>query len=113
MNKSYVCISPGFPSAGKASACNAGDPGLIPGSGRFPGKGIRYPLQCSWASLVAQEVKNPPAMQETWVLSLGWEDPLEKGMATDSSILTLRIPSNRAAWRAAACGLQSQTTPSD
>ena len=52
MNKSYIYISPGFPS----SACNAGDPRLIPGSGRFPGEGISYPLQCSWASLVAQEV---------------------------------------------------------
>ena len=55
------------------------------GSGRSPGKGIGYPLQYSWASLVAQLVKNPPAMQETWVLSLGWEDPLEKGKDTCSS----------------------------
>ena len=59
-----------------------GDLGLIPGSGRSPGEGIGYPLQYSWASLVVQMVKNPPAMQETWVQSLGWEDPLEKGMAT-------------------------------
>ena len=59
--------------------CNAGDPGSIHGSGRSPGKGIGYPLQYSWASLVAQLVKNLPAVQETWVLSLGWEDPLEKG----------------------------------
>ena len=44
------------------------------------------------ASLVAQLVKNPPTMQETWVRSLGWEDPLEKGVATDSSILAWRIP---------------------
>ena len=62
-------------SAGKESACNAGDSGSIPGSGRSPGEGIGYPLQYSWASLVAQMVKNPPAMQETWVQSLGWEDP--------------------------------------
>ena len=46
-----------------------------------------YPLQCSWASQVAQLVKNPPAVWETWVLSQGWEDPLEEGMATLSSIL--------------------------
>ena len=58
---------------------NAGDPGSIPGSGRSPGEGISYPLQYSWASLVAQLVKNLPAMQETWVWSLGWEDTLEKG----------------------------------
>ena len=51
-----------------------------------------YPLQYSWASLVAQLVKNPPAMQETWVQSLGWEDPLEKGKATNSSILAWRFP---------------------
>ena len=59
----------GFPdsSVGKESTCNAGDPGSIPGSGRSPGEGIGYPLQYSWASLVAQLVKNPPAMQETWV----------------------------------------------
>ena len=50
-----------------------------------------YPLQDSWASLVAQLVKNPPAMQETWVPSLGWEDPLEKGKATHTSILAWRI----------------------
>ena len=79
----------GFPhsSVGKESACNAGDPGLIPGWARSPGEGIGYPFQCSWASVVAQLVKNPPAMWETWVRSLGWEDPLEKGKATHSSIL--------------------------
>ena len=52
---------------GKESACNAEDPGLIPGLGRSTGEGIGYPLQYSWASLVAQLVKNLPAMQETWV----------------------------------------------
>ena len=52
---------------GKESACNAGDPGLFPGSGRSAGKGIGNPLGYSWASLVAQLVKNPPAMWETWV----------------------------------------------
>ena len=73
----------GFPggSVGKESVCSAGDPGLIAGSGRSPGEGIAYPL-----------VKNPPAMQETWVPSLGWEDPLEKGKAAHSSILAWRIP---------------------
>ena len=78
----------GFPgsSTGKESTCNAGAPGSIPGSGRSPGEGIGYPLQYSWASLVGQMVKNLPAMQETWVQSLGWEDPLE-GMATHCSIL--------------------------
>ena len=80
----------GFPcgSAGKASACNPGDLGSIPGLGRSAGEGKGYPCQYSWASLVAQLVKNPPAMQETWVQSLGCEDPLEKGKATHSSILT-------------------------
>ena len=77
---------------GKESACSAGDPSLIPGSGRSTGEGIGYPLQYSWASLVAQLVKNPPAMWETWVQSLGQEDPLEKGKATHSSILAWRIP---------------------
>ena len=62
-------------SVGKESACNAGDLGLIPGSGRSPGEKVGYPLQYSWASLVAQLVKNLPAMQETWVQSLGREDP--------------------------------------
>ena len=79
----------GFPgsSAGKESACNARDPGLIPGSGRSPGEGNGNPPQYSWASLVAQMVKNLPAKWETWVQSLGWEDPLEKGTATHSSTL--------------------------
>ena len=71
---------------GKESTCNTGDPSLIPGSGRSTGETTGYPLQYSWASLVAQLVKNPPAMQETWVQSLGWEDPLENGQATHSSI---------------------------
>ena len=71
----------GFPdgSVGKESACNAGDPGSIPGSGRSAGEGIGYPLQSSWASLVAQLVKNPPAMWETWVRFLGWEDSPGEG----------------------------------
>ena len=77
---------------GKESACNAGNPGSIPGSERSAGEGIGYPLQYSWASLVAQLVKKLPAMWEIWVQSLGWEDPLEKGTATHSSILAWRIP---------------------
>ena len=60
--------------------------------GRSAEEGIGYPLQYSWVSLVAQKVKNLPAMWETWVLSLSWEDPLEKGKATHSSILAWRIP---------------------
>ena len=88
-----LLIGGGFPdsSVGKESTCNAGDPSLIPGSGRSPGEGIGYPFQYSWASLVAQLVKNPPAMQETWVQSLDSEDPLEKGKATHSSIVAWRM----------------------
>ena len=84
----------GFPSGsdGKVSTFNAGDLGSIPGLGRSPGEAIGYPLQCSRASLVAQLIKNPPAMQETWVRSLGWKDTLEKGKATHSSILAWKIP---------------------
>ena len=94
MNHFKVCIYLGFPgsSAGEESACNAGDPCSIPGSGKSPAEGIGCPLQYSWASLVAQLVKNPPAMWETWVRSLGWEDPLEKGTFTHSSVLAWRIP---------------------
>ena len=85
-------------SAGKESSCNAGDPGSIPGSGRSTGEAMDYPLQYSWASLVAQTVKNLPAMYETWVRYLGWEDPLEEVMATHSSILAWRILMDRGAW---------------
>jgi len=72
-------------SAGKEPTCNAGDPGSIPGSGRSSGEGIGYPHQYSWASLVAQTVKNPPAMWETWIQSLGCEDPLGKGTTAHSN----------------------------
>ena len=100
-----------FPSsAGKESAYIAGDPGSIPGLGRSPGKGIGYPLQYSWASLVAQMVKNLPAMLETWVLSLAWEDPLEEGMATHFSILSWRIPMDRGAWWATVHGVEKSWT---
>ena len=61
-------------------------------------KGIGYPPKYFWASLVAQTVKNLPAMQETWVQSLSSEDPVEEGLATHSSILALRIPRDRGAW---------------
>ena len=93
-SESFVCIPRVFPdnSVGKESACNAEDPGLIPGLGRSAGEGIGYPLQYSWASLVAQLIKNLPAMWETWVQPLGWEDSLEKGKATHSNILAWRIP---------------------
>ena len=74
-------------STGKDFACNTGDPNSIPGLGRSTEEGMGYPLQYSWASLVAHLVKNLPVMRETWVQSQGWEDPLEKGMATHSSIL--------------------------
>ena len=79
-------------SIGKESACNAGDPGWIPGSGRSAGEGIVYPLQYFGDSLVSQWVKNLRAMWETWVQSLVLEDPLEKGKATHSSILAWRVP---------------------
>ena len=84
----------GFPGslAGKESACNIGDPDLIPGSERSTGEGIGYPHQYSWAPLVAQVVKNFPTMQETWIRSLDWKDPLEKVTAAHSSILAQRIP---------------------
>ena len=102
----------GFPgsSAGKQSACNAGDTGSIPGSRRSPGEGIGYPLQYSWASLVAQRVKNPPTMREMWVRSLGWEDPLEEGMATYSSILAWKIPMDREAWGCKELGTTERVT---
>ena len=68
---------------------------MIPGLGKCPGEGIGYPLQYCWAFLVAQMVKNPPAMQETWVRSLDWEDSLEEGMATHSSIIAWKTPMDK------------------
>ena len=79
-------------SVGKQSAYNAGDPSSTPGLGRSAAEGIGYPLQYSWTSLMTQLVKNPPTMRETWVQSLGWEDPLEKGKAIHYSILAWKIP---------------------
>ena len=107
----------GFPasSAGKESACNVGDPGSIPGTGRSPGERIGYPLQCSWASLVTQMVKNPPAMQrpelDPWVGEIPWR---REGMATHSSVLAWRIPIDRGAWQAIVQGVtKSQIQQSD
>ena len=79
----------GFPhsSVGKESTCNAGDSSSIPGLGRSAGEGIGYPLKYTWASLVAQLVKNPPTVQETWLRSLGWEDLLEKEKAAGAKLL--------------------------
>ena len=79
---------------------------MIPGSGRSPGEGIGYPLQYSWASLVAQTVKNLPAMQETWVRSLGWEEPLEEEMATHSISLPGESPQTEKPGRLQSMGLQ-------
>ena len=89
INSSPIVKGFSHSSVGKESACNAGDPGSIPGLGRSPGEGIGYPFQYSWAFLMAQLVKN---LLETWVQSLDWEDPLEKGKPTHSSILVWRIP---------------------
>ena len=89
----------GFPdsSVGKESACTAGDPGSIPGLGRSTGEGLGYSLQYSWASLVALLGKNPPAMQETWVLSLGWEDSREKysGLENSMDCIVHRVTKSR------------------
>ena len=94
----------GFPhsSVDKESTCNAGDLSSIPRSGRSSGEGIGYPLQYSWVSLVTQLVKNLPAKQETQVQSLGRKDPLEKEMATQSSILAWEI-----SWIEESGGLES------
>ena len=90
--KSYNLYQ-GFPhsSVGKESACNEEYPSSIPWSGTSVGEEIGYPPQYSWASLVAKLIKNPTAMQETWVWSLGWDDTMEKGKAIHSSVLTWRI----------------------
>ena len=88
----YMCVCFPARSAGKEFVYNTGDPRLIPGSGRHSRGGHGNPPQYSWGSLVAQLVKNLPAMPDTWVQSLGWE-----GMATHSSILAWRIPMDRGA----------------
>ena len=91
-------------------ACHAGGPSSIPGLGRSPREGISYSLQYSWTSLVAETVKNPPAIQETWVWSLGWKDPLKEGLATHSSILAWRNPMDRGAWWATVHGVPKSWT---
>ena len=104
-----VCVwGGGFPgsSAGKGSTSNAGDSGLIPGSGRSLEEDICSPLQYSWASLVAQMLKKLPAMWETWVQFLGWEDPLEDGVETHDNIHAWRIPMDRRAWQATVYGVK-------
>ena len=83
---------------------------MIPRLGSSPGEGLGYPLLYSWASLVAELVKNPPAMRDTWVQSLDWEDPLEEGMATHSSVLAWRRPMRRGAERAAVHGVAKRQT---
>ena len=102
----------GFPgsSAGKEPAFNEGIPSSIPGLERSPGEGISHPLQCSWASLMAQLVKNLPVMLEAWVQSLGGKIPLEEGMATHSSILAWRISMDREAWQATVHGVTKSRT---
>ena len=101
-------------SVGKEFICNAGDPGWILGLRRSTGEMIGYPLQYSWVSLVAQLVKNLPAMRETWVQPLTWEDPLGKGKATHCSILAWRVPWVEVRWRATVCGAaKSRTRLSD
>ena len=96
-SSNFTSFHMGFPdsSVGKDSACKAGDPSSIPGLRRSAGEGIGYPLQYSWASLVAQLVKNLPAMWDTWIQSWGYEDPLTKGKGTHSSILAWRIPKSQ------------------
>ena len=108
MSVSISIYDDGFPcsSAGIESTCSAGDPSLIPGSGRSPGEGIGYTLQYSWASLVAQIVKNLPAMQETWVRSLGWEEFLEEQKATHSIIRPGESPQTEKPGRLQSMGLQ-------
>ena len=69
-----------------------------------------HTTQCITASVVVQAAKNLPVMWEIWVQSLGWEDPLEKGMATDSSILAWRIPMDRGAWQAIVHGVSKSQT---
>ena len=102
----------GFPgsSAGKESVYNAGDPGSIPGSGSSPGEGTGYPLQESWAFLVAQMVKNSPAIRKTRVRSLGWEDPLEEGMATHSQYSCLENPHGQRSLAAYVHGVAESAT---
>ena len=106
MGRTHHCqaSTQAFPgsSAGKESACNAGDPGLIPGVGKIPWRRNRLPTPVFLGFSGGSMVKSPPAKKETWVQFLSWEDPPEKEMATDSSILAWRI-----SWTEEPCGLQS------
>ena len=77
---------------------------------KFPREGIALPLQYSWASQMAQIVKNPPAMWKTYIQSLSWEDPLEEGLATHSSILVWKTPMDRGAWWATVHGVAKSQT---
>ena len=111
-----VCVFCGVRSASlvaepvKNLSAMQGNAGLIHGSGRSTGEEIGYLLQYSWASLVVQLVKNLPPRWETWILSLAWEDSLEEGIATHSSILAWRIPMDRGACQATDYGVtESQT----
>ena len=96
----------GFPgsSAGKDSTCNAGDPGSITGSGKFPGEGIGDPFQYSWSSLVTQMVKNLPTGREIWVRDLSLIPQLGRspGGGHDNSLQYsyLENPMDRGAWQA-------------
>ena len=83
---------------------------MIPRSGRSSREGMGYPLQYSWVSLMAQMVKNLPAVQETWVRFLGWEDPLDEGKETYTNSLAWRIPMNRGAWQATVHGVAKSWT---
>ena len=113
-NLYYTHVGFSGSSAGKESSCNAGDLGLNPGLESSPGDGIGYPLQYSWASLMAQMAKNTLAVWKSWVLSLDWKDPLEEGMPLLSSILAWRIPMDRETWWATVHGVaKSQTQLSE
>ena len=98
--KFKLCLPGG--TGGKESACKAEDPGSVPESGRFPGEGLGYPLQYSWAPMVAKMVKNPPAMQKTEALSLGWENPLKEAWQPTPVFLPGKSP-----WTEEPGGLQS------
>ena len=107
-SRQEYCSVLSFPSPG-----NLSDPGIKPGSPAIQvdslliGPILYVP---SWASLVAQLVKNMPTMREAWVRSLGWEETLEKGMATHPSILAWRIPMDKRAWRAIVHGVTKSRT---
>ena len=101
----------GFPgsSDGKESACNAGDPSLIPASERSPGDRIGYPFQYSWASLLAQMIKNPPAMRETWVRS--WVGKIHgRGDGNSLQCSCLENPMDRGPWQATVHGIAELDT---